>query len=60
MVAGLDSRDVSRLKMSTTIYDADKVQYDRWFNLVDLVNSPYEGTYDFQQGRWTRIELRVK
>jgi len=47
-------------QLTTYIYDADRVQYNRWFNLIDPVNSPNKSTWSFPKGRWVKVELRVK
>jgi len=47
-------------QLTCFIYDANRVQYNRWFNLIDPVNSAPETTWSFPKGRWVKVEQRVK
>ena len=47
-------------QLTCYIYDADRVQYNRWFNVVDPVTSPAASTWSFPKGQWVTVELRVK
>jgi hypothetical protein len=47
-------------KLTSYVYDAERVQYDEFFDLVNPSNSEVATTWQFPKGRWVRIEQRIR
>jgi hypothetical protein len=47
-------------KLTSYVYDADRVQYDEFFDQVSPKNSSAATTWHFPKGQWVRIEQRIK
>jgi hypothetical protein len=47
-------------KLTSYVYDAERVQYDEFFDLVNPADSKVETTWQVPKGRWIRIEQRVR
>jgi hypothetical protein len=47
-------------KLTSYVYDAKRVQYDEFFDLVNPKNSQAHTTWQMPKGQWVRIEQRIK
>jgi hypothetical protein len=47
-------------KLTSYVYDADRVQYDEFFDVVNPANSPSATTWHLPKGQWVRIEQRIR
>jgi hypothetical protein len=47
-------------KFTSYVYDADRVQYDEFFDMVNPSNSSAGTNWHIPKGQWVRIEQRVK
>jgi hypothetical protein len=47
-------------KLTSYVYDAERVQYDEFFDIVNPTNSPAQTTWHMPKGQWVRIEQRIK
>ena len=47
-------------KFTSYVYDAERVQYDEFFDLVNPANSQAATTWQFPKGQWVRIEQRIR